>query len=63
MSNEYQIRLIISDTALEHSDSGEASFDRLARLIVKNLESKGYTIVANSGVEEDGIDKRISQNW
>jgi hypothetical protein len=49
-----EVREIIRNVTLKHNDSGEASIDRLARLILKGLEDGGYEVVkSNSGL--DGV--------
>lgn len=36
---------VIAQACLKHSDSGEASFNKEARVILMHLENNGYTII------------------
>ena len=45
-----EVRDIIRKVALKHNDSGEASLDRLARLILLELKENDYEIVKSNSV-------------
>lgn len=42
---DFKIVSIIAGACLKHSDSGEASFDKEARVILQALEDNGYEVV------------------
>lgn len=42
---EFKIVSIIAGACLKHSDSGEGSFNKEARVILMELENKGYEVV------------------
>jgi len=42
---EFKIVSIIAGACLKHSDSGESSFNKEARVILMELENNGYEVV------------------
>jgi hypothetical protein len=42
-----EVLKIIASACLKHSDSGEASFNKEARVILQELENNGYKVVKN----------------
>lgn len=61
---EKKIRDIIASSCLKHKDSGEASVDRQARLIMNALEDSGYRIVPSDTHQKavNMVDE-ISRRW
>lgn len=44
---DFELVKIIAGACLKHSDSGEGSFNKEARVILMELEEKGYKIIKN----------------
>lgn len=42
---EFKIVSIIASACLKHSDSGEGSFNKEARVILMELENNGYVVI------------------